>query len=104
MAEGEHTNRRRETLLRLPIGELATWQLLCTCQPCRSERMVALRTLVERCGPEMRLAVLLPRLRCRADGCRQAPARVVLRNKDPARKDGPSFVTIVLRQQAPHPK
>ena len=84
MPDGIHTSRQRKTLLRLPIGELAAWQLLYSCGPCRADRLGSERTLV----------VLVPRLRC--ETCRRQPSNVVLRNKYPAQMGG-GFVQVVLR-------
>jgi hypothetical protein len=65
------------------------------CGACRQDRVVGVGTLVERCGPEATLAVLLPRLRCHVATCRQPPAQVRLRNRFP-QKPGPELVEVLL--------
>ncbi len=81
-------------LVRLPIGDLATWQLVCSCGACRQDRLVHVGELVDRCGPERTLLSLMPRLRCSA--CRRAPSRVMLRNRYPAALGGAGFVEVAL--------
>ncbi len=97
MPDGEHVSKRRDTLLRLPISDLVTWQLLCSCGACRADRVLFVRELVERFGETPTLVMLVPRLRCAVATCRRAPARVVLRNRYPAAVGGGGFVEVVLR-------
>jgi hypothetical protein len=92
--------RRRETLLRLPIGELVDWHLVAACAACRAERILPVRDLVGRFGGEATLAVLLPRLHCGAAACRRPAARVRLRNRFPS-QPGPPIVDIVLVERRP---
>ncbi len=92
VAEGEQSSRRRETLLRLPIGDLVTWQLVASCGTCRTDRVVMVRDLVDRFGPDARLVMLVPRLRCRVKACRRVPSCVVLRNRCSAAANGPRLV------------
>jgi len=87
--------KRRETLLRLPIGELAEWHLTLTCAACNTERILLLRDLVASHGPHRTLVMLLPRLRCRVSTCRRPPACVRLRSRFPAHP-GPPIVEVVL--------
>ena len=94
MPDGIHQSRQRETLIRLPIGELSAWHLLCSCGACRADRLMMLGELVARYGSARTLVVLVPRLRCRT--CRRPPTDVVLRNKYPAQMGG-GFVQVVLR-------
>ena len=96
MPDGVHTSKRRETLLRLPIGELVTWQLVASCSGCRADRVVFVRDLVERFGEDATLVMLVLRLRCRVETCRRPPVRVMLRNRYPAAIGGPGFVELVL--------
>jgi hypothetical protein len=91
--------KRRETLLRLPIGDLAEWHLTLTCAACRAERILLIRDLVARHGPDRTLVMLLPRLRCRVATCRRAPACVRLRSRFPAHP-GPPIVDVVLAGRA----
>ncbi len=79
MPDGVHTSKRKDTLVRLPIGELVTWQLLASCSACRADRVLFVRELVERFGQEATLVMLAPRLRCGVETCRRPPSRVVLR-------------------------
>ena len=96
MPDGVHTTRRRETLLRLPIGELVTWQLVVSCGACRADRVVMLRALVERFGETPALVMLVPRLRCQVRTCRRPPVRVLLRNREPAGPGKSGFVEVAL--------
>ncbi len=95
MPDGEHMAKRKDTLLRLPIGELVTWQLLASCGACRADRVVFVRDLVARCGEGATLVMLVPPLRYGVETCRRPPARVVLRNRYPA-MGRPRFVEMVL--------
>ena len=96
MPDGVHTSKRRETLLRLPIGELVTWQLVASCSGCRADRVLFVRELVERVG-EATLVMLVLRLRCRVETCRRPPVRVMLRNRDdPGAVGGERFVEVAL--------
>ena len=97
MPDGIHQSRQRETLIRLPIGELSAWNLLCSCGPCRADRLVMVGDLVARYGSERTLVVLVPRLRCGT--CRRPPSDVVLRNKYPAQMGGSGFVQVILRAE-----
>ena len=94
MPGGVHQNRQRETLLRLPIGELSAWQLLASCGACRADRIVFVQELVASFGSEKTLAVLVPKLRCRQ--CRRPPSSVILRSRYPAAIGGPGLVEFVL--------
>ena len=96
MPDGLHTSKRRETLLRLSIGELVTWQLVASCSGCRADRVLFVRELVERFGETPTLVMLVPRLRCRVETCRRPPMRVTLRNRYPAALGGPGFVEVAL--------
>jgi hypothetical protein len=87
--------KRRETLMRLPLGDLAEWHLLVTCESCRAERIVPLRDLITAYGPERTLVMLVPRLRCRIPACRRPPSLVRLRSRFPAHP-GPPIVDVVL--------
>ncbi len=97
MPDGIHQNRQRDTLLRLPLGDLVGWQLLVTCDACRADRIVMVGELVARHGSERTLAMLVPRLRCREAACRRPPAGVVPRNRYPAQMGGPGFVEVMLK-------
>jgi hypothetical protein len=88
-------SRRRETLIRLPIGELSAWHLMVACGACRQDRVMGVGTLVARYGPDVTLAVLVPRLRCHVAACRQPPTQVRLRNRFP-QKPGPELVEVLL--------
>jgi len=92
--------RRRETLMRLPIAELAEWHLIVACAACRAERLLPVRELVESQGPHRTLVMLVPRLRCRVATCRRPPASVRLRSRFPAHP-GPPIVEIILCQDRP---
>ena len=96
MPDGVHDARKRETLIRLPIGDLVTWQLVCSCAACRSERVLFMRELVERFGETATLVMLVLRLRCHVETCRRPPSRVVLRNRYPAQVGGAGFVEALL--------
>ena len=50
MSPSQAPDRRRDRLMRLPIGELDGWHLLATCAACRQDRLVSLRSLLERYG------------------------------------------------------
>ena len=99
MPDGVHFNRKRDTLIRLPIGELAAWHLMVACDHCRAERAVMVRDLVARFGPEQRLVFLVQRLRCKEPRCRRPPDRVRLRSKFPA-LPGPDVVEVWLKGAA----
>jgi hypothetical protein len=90
--------RRRETLLRLPIGELVEWHLMALCGSCLQERILPMRDLVARFGETATLAILLPKLRCGAASCRRAASRVRLRSRFPS-QPGPPIVDIVLLER-----
>ena len=94
--DGAHGNRQRDTLARLPIGELSAWHLLASCDACRADRILPVDTLVARYGSESSLIMLVPRLRCGT--CRRPPAEVRLRSKLP---DGrrPEPVEVFLRRR-----
>ena len=79
MPDGTHESRRKETLIRLPIGELAAWHLMVACDHCRAERAVMVRDLVARFGSEQRLVFLVTRLRCKEPRRCRPPDRVRLR-------------------------
>ena len=93
---GLHTSKRRETLLRLPIGELVTWHLVASCSGCRAERVVFVRDLVESFGEDATLVMLVLRLQCRVETCRRPPVRVMLRNREPAAVGKAGFVEVAL--------
>ena len=96
MPDGEHRSKRRETLLRLPIGDLVTWQLVASCAACRADRVLFVQELVERFGETPTLFTVVPRLRCHVARCRQPPLRVVLRNRYPATVGGAGYVEVTL--------
>ncbi len=96
MPDGVHTSKRRETLLRLSIGDLVTWQLVASCGGCRADRVLFVRELVERFGEKPTLVMLVPRLRCQVETCRRPPVRVMLRNREPTAKGGAGFVEVAL--------
>ena len=96
MPDGEHRSKRRDALLRLPIGDLVTWHLVASCAACRADRVVLVRDLVERFGQAPSLAVLVPRLRCGVETCRRPPSHVVLRNRYPAQVGGAGYVDLAL--------
>ncbi len=100
MAGGVHQNRQRETLLRLPIGELSAWQLLASCGACRADRIVFVRELVARYGSEQRLVILVPKSRC--GQCRRPPSNVILRNRYPAATGGPGLVEVAIFREISH--
>ena len=99
MPDGVHYSRQRETLIRLPIGELAEWHLMVACDHCRAERAVMVRDLVARFGSEQRLVFLVTRLRCKEPRCRRPPDRIRLRSKFPA-LPGPETVEVWLKGAA----
>ncbi len=96
MPDGVHNQGRRDKLLRLPIGDLVTWQLLASCSACRADRVLMIRNLVERFGPDRTLVMLVPRLRCSVETCRRKPSHLVLRNRYPAAMGGPGYVEVVV--------
>jgi len=89
--------KKREALMRLPIGELAAWHMMVICAACRDERAVMVRDLVARYGGTPTLAAIVPRLRCRVAGCRRPPAYVSLRSKFPA-QPGPDMIELALKE------
>ena len=89
------SNRHRDTVLRLPIGQLANWHLAAVRGACRQDRVVSIRSLPEHYGPNVTLLRLVPRLRCGFPQCRQPPTRLSLRNRFPV-QPGPSLVEGVL--------
>ena len=93
-------DRRREALMRMPIGELSTWHLMAACQACRQDRIVSIQSLVERYGPEITLLPIVPRLRCGIPTCRLPPCRLRLRNKFPAHP-GPTLIEVLLWDRRP---
>ncbi len=100
MPDGTHYSRQRETLLRLPIGELAAWHLVVECAACRAERYVMIRDLIARFGSEQRLVFLVTQLRCKAMTCRRPPSQVRLRSKFPAAMGGPAMVEVTIKESA----
>ena len=99
MPDGTHESRRKETLIRLPIGNLAAWHLMVACDHCRAESAVMVRDLVARFGSEQRLVFLVQRLRCKEPRCRRPPDRVRLRSRFPV-QPGPPIVEVWLKGQA----
>jgi hypothetical protein len=87
--------KRRDALMRMPIGELAGWHLLARCDTCRAERIVSVLSLMERYGLEVTLLRIVPRLRCGARTCRQPPTQLRLRNRLPVHP-GPPLVDVTL--------
>jgi hypothetical protein len=96
-------NKRRDTMARLPIGELAGWHLMVSCGACRDERIVSINRLVDRYGPAPTLVQIVPRLRCAGARCRQPPILVKLRNRFPVHP-GPPLVEIFLVDTRPAPR
>jgi hypothetical protein len=88
-------NRRRDTLLRLPLLELDTWHLVVTCPACRGDRYLPINDLALRYGTETTLLAIVPRLRCGAPACRRPPVTVRLRNRFPVHP-GPALVDVAL--------
>ena len=66
MPDGVHTSKRREALLRLPIGDLVTWQLVVSCSGCRADRVLFVRELVERFGEAPTLFSVIAAQSCAA--------------------------------------
>jgi hypothetical protein len=91
------SRKKRDALMRLPIGELAAWHMMVMCAACRDERAVMVRDLVTRYGVSPTLAGIVPRLRCKGTGCRRVPAYVTLRSKFPA-QPGPDVIEVVLKE------
>ena len=96
--DGVHGARHRDTLARLPIGELTAWYLLASCDACHRNRIVPVADLAARYGLESSLVMLIPRLRC--SQCRRAPAEILLRSKMPDGKR-PDAIEVVFRRR-PH--
>ena len=61
MPDGARESRRRDTLIRLPIGELSAWHLLAACDACRADRIVPVAGLAARYGADASLVMLTPR-------------------------------------------
>ena len=95
--------KRRERLLRLPIGELAGWHMVAVCGTCRQERIVHISDLVLRYGPGPTLAQIAPRLRCARQQCRQPAIKLRLRNRFPVHP-GPALIDVVLIDRRPAPR
>lgn len=95
--DGMHGARHRDTLARLPIGELTAWHLLASCDGCRRDGIVPVAGLAARYGADTSLIMLVPRLRCGA--CRRAPANVLLRSKMPDGKR-PDVIEVVFRRRS----
>lgn len=93
-------NKRRDTLLRLPIGDFAEWHLMVLCAQCRQDRVVSIRSLLDRFGDGITLLRLIPRLRCGVGTCRQKPAMVRLRNRMPVHP-GPPLIDVTLLDARP---
>jgi len=93
-------SKRRDTLLRMPIGELAGWHLVAACGACRNERIVAINSLIARYGPQPTLARIIPRFRCAMQQCRQPPLTLRLRNRLPVHP-GPPLVDYLLMDGRP---
>jgi hypothetical protein len=93
-------NKRRETLLRLSLGELAAWHLAASCAVCRAERIVSVRSLIERYGGEPELRRVVARLRCGAAQCGQKPSLLRLRNRLPVHP-GPPLIDVLLIDARP---
>ncbi len=91
------SRKRRETLIRLPLTELADWHLVVTCAACRAERILPISALADRHGGERTLVMLLPRLRCGQPPCRRPPSLVRLRSRYPAHP-GPPIIDVVVMQ------
>ena len=89
------SRKKRDTLLRLPIGDLAAWHLMVSCAACRAERIVPVGKLIDVGGPDTTLLKLVPRLRCSAPACRRPPSRIRLRSKFPP-QPGPDVIEVVL--------
>ena len=96
MGHNTSTEKRRTTLMRLPLSDLAGWHLLAACPACRDERIIQLDGLIERYGGTQTLILLVPRLRCRFRNCRQPAAGVRLRNRFPVHP-GPALIDVVLK-------
>jgi hypothetical protein len=88
--------RTADTLLRLPLRELATLHLVAVCPACRDERYLPLQALGEYYGQDSTLLMLIPRLRCRLKTCRRPAGTVRLRNRFP-QHPGPPLVDVVVR-------
>ena len=59
-----------------PIGGMKDWQLHVRCGQCRRQAVLALRSIAERFGADLRIAGAVRRLRC--TGCRGTPKQVML--------------------------
>lgn len=95
MPDGVNQSKRGVTLMRLPLADLTGWHLAVRCAACQADRIVRLDDLIGRFGADATLAVLLPRLRCKAAACRRPPSSVLLRNRFP-QKPGPKLVEAEL--------
>ncbi len=100
MPDGTHDAKRRDTLLRLPIAELSAWHLVVTCATCRQDRYLHIEALLDRWGPEAKLVMLVPKLRCRVPACRKPPSHVRLRNRYPAQAGGGPHFDILLKPRS----
>ncbi len=88
-------SKKREALVRLPIGDLAGWHLVALCGTCRKERIVSIDSLITRYGPNPTLMLITPRFRCAMKQCRQPPLTLRLRNRFPV-QPGPPLVDVQL--------
>ncbi len=86
---------RTAKLVRLPLGDLLTWHLVCSCRPCRKDRVLPVAELVGRVGTSANLLTLTPKLRC--ETCRQPPVGVMLRNRYPEQVGGSAYVEAMLK-------
>jgi hypothetical protein len=93
-------HKRREAFLRMPLVDLLDWHLMATCMACRQERVVSIKSLIERYGGEITLARLVPRFRCGVATCRLPPAVLRLRNRMPAHPGPPLIETVLLDTRA----
>ncbi len=96
MGHNTSTDKRRTTLMRLPLSDLAGWHLIATCPACRDDRIIPLDSLIARYGAAQTLVTLVPRLRCRLHTCRQPAATIRLRNRFPVHP-GPALINVVLK-------
>jgi hypothetical protein len=78
MGHNLSTERRRTALLRLPLGDFATWHMMVKCQRCPDNRYLPLAVLIARYGDTPVLREVVARLRCRFPSCRARPAAVVM--------------------------
>jgi hypothetical protein len=69
--------KRRDAVLNGTLADFESWRLNVACRRCGNQRLIPISELRNQYWGDVRIALLVNRLRCSKAGCASSPSRVV---------------------------